>query len=365
MARITKELECPMPAGTRSAEAAPCNHANRGKRDHCFRLSRCLRAVAVLLMAVMIAARWAGAEGPGSLSLRIRGEAEPFVATLSGGPTPYIGYQESIRGEGVRFRNVPAGKYLLRLETERGAILNRVVTVESVIGKSKETRVMVRLEEAVLPADWQGGALSIPAKKLAWPASTTDALRHAWQHMQRGEISRARSRLRQAIQHSPDCVDAWTNLGLVAEWDGSFDEAVRFHRQAVRLDPDGFGANLNLSEALEKMGKDEEAIQYGDRALRIRPQDLGVNLHMGILLVHAHQFREALAPLNTAKRIHPDSLGTAQILLGVAYVETGQAQQALEEFNGWLAKNPIHERRELVAATAQELRDHLNPLTSD
>lgn len=316
-------------------------------------------------MAMVSAAHSAGAENPGSLSLAIRGETQPYVATLSGGPTPYIGYEESNRGEDVRFRNVPPGKYLLRLETERGAILNRVITVGNATDRNKGTRVTVQLAEAVFPTDWQGGALSIPAKKLAWPPPTTDALRRAWQHMQRGEVTRARTRLREAIQHSPDCVDAWTNLGLMAEWDGSFDEAARFHRRAVELDPDGFGANLNLSEALEKLGEEEEAIHYGDRALRIRPQDLGVNLHMGILLVHARHFREALAPLNTAKQIHPDSLGAAQILLGVAYVETGQAQRALEEFNSWLSKNPIHESWELVEATAQELRDHLNPLTGD
>lgn len=287
--------------------------------------------------------------------LAIEGPAEPYIATLSGGTPHFVGFRESIRGEGVRFKNVPPGSHLLRLETRCGAVLERVVNVDATSANTP-LRVKIRLGDAVFPADWKGGKHTSSVRDLSWPAATHKALLEGWKHMERGEVNAARACLRKAITLSPDCADAWTNLGLMAEWDDSFEEAERFHREAFRLDPDSFARNLNLSEVLERVGKLDEAIAYGERAHQLRPRDLGVNLHLGAVFGKIYRFDRVIPLLSTAKSIHPDSLGMTQILLGIAYAETGSRDKAVAEMNEWLQRFPDHPSYDLVRASVEELK---------
>lgn len=291
----------------------------------------------------------------GDVVLQIQGPTEPYMATLSGSAAHFVGYRESLRGEDVRFKKVPPGVHLLRVETRCGAVLERVVTVAKE-PNGKPARLLIRLSDAVIPDDWNGGAYTTSVRDLTWPPETQKALLDGWKRMERGDVKGARTCLRKALTLSPDCADAWTNLGLMAEWDGNFEEAERFHREAIRLEPDHFARNLNLSELLERMGKTKEAVEFGERALRLRPRDLGVNLHMGTLFAHTHRFDRVIPLLTMAKQIHPESLGMTQVLLGVAYAETGDPNKAVAELVEWMKRFPSHPQHDLVRATCEELR---------
>jgi tetratricopeptide (TPR) repeat protein len=305
-----------------------------------------------LLIAPVLAESF---EADGDVLLVIQGTPEPFIATLSGGTTHFVGFRESLRGEGVRFKKVPPGAHLLRVETRCGAVLERVVNV-ALDPNGTPVRVQIRLSDAVIPDDWNGGAYSTSVRDLSWPAATRKALLDGWKRMERGDVKGARACLRKALTLSPDCADAWTNLGLIAEWDGNLEEAERFHREAIRLEPDHFARNLNLSELLERMGKTADAIAFGERALKMRPKDLGVNLHMGALFARSYRFDRVVPLLSTAKQIHKDSLGMTQVLLGMAYAETGDPGKAVEELTEWMQRFPDHPQHDLVQATCEELR---------
>jgi hypothetical protein len=333
------------------------NEGSRGKRagNAGSRGGRCVLLLP-LLVGMLIAPVFAEIPlADADVLLAVQGTTEPFIATLSGGSTHFVGYRESLRGEDVRFKRVPPGVHLLRVETRCGAVLERVVTV-AMDPNGKPVRLQIRLSDAVIPDDWNGGAYATSGRDLSWPEATRKALLDGWKRMERGDVKGARTCLRKALTLSPDCADAWTNLGLMAEWDGNLEEAERFHREAVRLEPDNFARNLNLSELLERMGKTEDAIAFGERALKLRPKDLGVNLHMGSMYAHSHRFDRVIPLLTTAKQIHPESLGMTQVLLGVAYAETGDPDKAVVELTEWMRRFPRHPQHDLVQATCEELR---------
>ena len=290
-----------------------------------------------------------------TVRVAVKNSTEGFEATISGSTPAFVGFLRSEKGRNAEFRNVPPGRYLLRVELECGASLERVIAVEGTASQESLTKIELNARDAHIPGDWKGGQHVVSAKQLGRSRETDRALQKAWVHMERSETAQARAALRKALKAEPECSDAWTNLGLVAEWEGHVEEAERFHRQALRLAPESFACHINLSEVLEKLGEVSESLEFGRRAAAIRPKDLGVNLHLGTILVHAGRFEEAIRYLETARTLQPDSLGNAQIALAVAYIETRRYSMGLKELEEWLANNPHHPQHPLLTAVRSEL----------
>lgn len=77
-----------------------------------------------------------------------------------------------------------------------------------------------------------------------------------------GQYDRAITAFRQAINLSPDYVDAYYNLGLVLEYLQQYDEALTVFKQIIVRKPDDYEAVYKAALISTKMGELEKARNY-------------------------------------------------------------------------------------------------------
>ena len=85
-----------------------------------------------------------------------------------------------------------------------------------------------------------------------------------------GDDERAQSSYKQALQYNPNQFNAWLGLGLLAQKQGKFAEAVTNLSRSVELQPTGRGF-LALGNALQQSGRSLEALTAYEQAIRIAP----------------------------------------------------------------------------------------------
>lgn len=89
----------------------------------------------------------------------------------------------------------------------------------------------------------------------------------AQQHLQRGELDAAESKVRQALKLQGDSADAYTLLAVIAERRGRAAEAGSHYQRATELAPANGGVLNNYGAWLCGNGRPAEALSWFDRAL--------------------------------------------------------------------------------------------------
>jgi protein O-mannosyl-transferase len=89
-------------------------------------------------------------------------------------------------------------------------------------------------------------------------------------YRQIGEAAKAKQCFEEALQLSPNETLAIVGLGLIAESDGAFAEAVRQYSRAMAVEPTDVGFLL-LAHALQQEGKTDEAKAILERVARLSP----------------------------------------------------------------------------------------------
>jgi Flp pilus assembly protein TadD len=123
--------------------------------------------------------------------------------------------------------------------------------------------------------------------------------------MAAGDNKGAEDHFRLALMLVPNFPEAMTNLALLRERAGSFDEAEFWYRKALTLSPDILGIHLNLGSMLLKRKRlaETEAIQR--HAVRLAPQSPEAWSGLGVLLAFVQQEEEAEACYRTALALDP------------------------------------------------------------
>jgi TolB-like protein/Tfp pilus assembly protein PilF len=135
-----------------------------------------------------------------------------------------------------------------------------------------------------------------------------------------------------AVEIDDMLAEAHTSLGCVnliykRDWEGAEREFVR----AIELNPKYTFAYSWYSQFLMCMGRLEESLTMSKLALELDPLDLSVNLHMGWYHLHAREFDQAIDQLKNTLKMNPDFY-LAHLLLGMAYEQQGQTDDAISEF---------------------------------
>jgi tetratricopeptide (TPR) repeat protein len=85
-----------------------------------------------------------------------------------------------------------------------------------------------------------------------------------------GDSDRAQTNYKQALQYNPDQFNAWLGLGLLAQQQGKFVEAITNLSRSVEIQPTARGY-LALGNALQQSGRTLEALTAYEQATRIAP----------------------------------------------------------------------------------------------
>jgi membrane associated rhomboid family serine protease/Tfp pilus assembly protein PilF len=167
------------------------------------------------------------------------------------------------------------------------------------------------------------------------------AAAQAYMALERGDLSVAIDRAKQAIAKNPKDIDAHAvlaeayfrrkqfadavreyqaayalnpkddelagQLGAAYLATGQFSQAETPLRQALQADPNDAINNTNLGIALADLNRPDEALMFLRKALTTNPKSAKTQYALGSVLIDKHQYREALGPLGEAVKLDPQN----------------------------------------------------------
>jgi tetratricopeptide (TPR) repeat protein len=148
------------------------------------------------------------------------------------------------------------------------------------------------------------------------------AIQHAVQLHQSGDLPGAESIYRQVLAVQPENADALHLLGVLVAQAGQSDAGAQLIRRAIQNNPRGFGYYVNLAQVLIGSKQLNEAVAVLRQAIAIAPNFFKAHILLGNTLQSLDQIPDAVAAFRDASAVFPDSpelhnnLGNALLLRG-------------------------------------------------
>jgi tetratricopeptide (TPR) repeat protein len=147
-----------------------------------------------------------------------------------------------------------------------------------------------------------------------------------------GELEKAISCYRRAIQLQPSYADAYHNLGEVLSVRSELEEAIAAYQQAIELNPNFAASHYSLGKVLANLERREEAIACFRRAIELNPNFARAYQSLGEVLDSRGQIDEAIGCYEKTIELKPD-IWEAHQKLGDALQEKGEIDGAIEAYN--------------------------------
>jgi tetratricopeptide (TPR) repeat protein len=141
------------------------------------------------------------------------------------------------------------------------------------------------------------------------------------------------------VQHSPDCYEAWYNLGVSLHATQRFQEAVDAFRTALKLRPESVDAQLALGAAYQDAGSVPDALRAYQSVLRLQPENYVALLRLAIVDEISGNTATASARYADLVKRSPDS-AEAWYRLGRIRFARNDHTGALECFDSCLKLRP-------------------------
>jgi len=153
-----------------------------------------------------------------------------------------------------------------------------------------------------------------------------------------GKFSEAQDVTREILGQHPDYVAALTTLGQAYLAEQNFDAALPCFTRASMLCADEPSILTWLAEVYYQLGSSDIAIPTAKKALTLEPgKSVAHDAHLLLGRIYEHQgdYDSAIVHLTDAQSMADGSLD-AILLLGVCYLETGDAKKATAAFSAVL-----------------------------
>jgi tetratricopeptide (TPR) repeat protein len=131
-----------------------------------------------------------------------------------------------------------------------------------------------------------------------------------------------------AVRLNPKIPEFYNNYGAAVLRQGRTDAAAVALRKAIELKPDYAEAHTWLGEALESQGRITEAVVEYQRAVTADPSYRKARIQLGRVLLNLKRDREAISDLLPALQVEDDQTSFVLVLLGEAYLYTGDRTTA-------------------------------------
>ena len=142
-----------------------------------------------------------------------------------------------------------------------------------------------------------------------------------------------------ALEATPNCAEAWHNVGVILGDLGDVDRAISALLIALESDPKRVVSWLDLANRHVSRGNHQEAANAFRNAIEIDPAVSEVWSGLGIALGGLMQFSEAVAALRRAIELMPDNL-SAWKQLSMSLVMLSEFADALEAIRRALEIDP-------------------------
>jgi tetratricopeptide (TPR) repeat protein len=134
--------------------------------------------------------------------------------------------------------------------------------------------------------------------------------------------------------------EEWFELGMACDTKAeSLEQAAEAYRQAVDASPEWVEAHINLGTALYQLNRMEEALSEFMIAVQFEPKNALAEFNLGCVLEQLGEAEEAIKHLHRAIEISP-SLADAHLNLALAYEKRGQIQYSSRHLSLYLRYEP-------------------------
>ncbi len=153
-------------------------------------------------------------------------------------------------------------------------------------------------------------------------------------------LERAFELAQKAVALDDSLPTAHETLGYVYLGKRQFEQAIAEGERAVSLAPNNADAAVTLGEILNCVGRGQEAIRLVEQAIRLNPHyPASYLVALGMAYMNTGQYEEAIAILKRVLTRNADHL-TAHSVLAGAYMELGREEEARAEAAEILRINP-------------------------
>jgi putative PEP-CTERM system TPR-repeat lipoprotein len=232
-------------------------------------------------------------------------------------------------------RMLLAEHYLREQQYEKATLLLE----ESLQGNPDQPIALFLMARVLIATDRHKQAVSTLNRLLEIdPESVVSRLLLAEAHLQKGGIESSREILRKLILENPDNAAALALMAKIETLSGNLDAAMRYSQRIQSLYPDLYIGYLLQGDILVQRNNDTEAGRVYLLAWdRMRRSELAIRL--AEVALRSEDKAAALDPLRQWLEDHP---GDARVrrFLGATYLELGQNDAAIDEYERVLNANP-------------------------
>jgi Flp pilus assembly protein TadD len=171
-----------------------------------------------------------------------------------------------------------------------------------------------------------------------------------------GKNKEAIEQLKQAISEYPDFMLAFNELGVQYLKLGEFDKAEEALAKARKLAPESATPLLTHGILLTVMGKFSLAVTELQTALKQREQSANGHLYLGQALANLGRFAEAEVHLKRAVELGGDEVKDAHRFLGAIYLQRGDRDRGVAEFETYLKLAPKAKDAEQVRQMVKQYK---------
>ena len=166
----------------------------------------------------------------------------------------------------------------------------------------------------------------------------------------------AKEILLKTLQFEKKYKGVYLELGLIAEWEGDHDEAIRYFEKELEIDPESIRAYQRLGDLYSSYSTDfGRAKETLEKALEFQPNHVSTLLNYASTLYYLDRIGAATEQFETVVQIDPKNL-TANYNLALMYEYSGKTQQAINRWKKFLELNPPPEWKADAEQHLQQLQ---------
>ena len=250
------------------------------------------------------------------------------------------------------FTGVPRGDYVLIIDKEADfePYSENVSVISGGSGPYLSIRLRLKEEINAKPAVVNAELINVPAHALAF-------YQKGLEQAQAGNHKAAVEQLRKAIAEYSNFMLAYNELGLQYLKLGELDQADESLTRAVKLAPDSATPLLSHGILLTVRGKFNLAVAELQTALKQKEQSALGHLYLGQALANLGHFGDAQIHLARAIELGGDEVKDAHRFLGGIYLQRGERENAIAEFETYLKLAPKAKDAEQIRQLIRQNKD--------
>jgi Tfp pilus assembly protein PilF len=261
------------------------------------------------------------------------------VMFLHGTATPFVARALVARDGQFKFREIPAGTYVLIAALPRVGEMRKTVEIGPSLADSKgRVTVAFDIDVAFIVKDQVVSAI-----ELSVPETARQEYERAHDAIARQDIDGGIAHLKKAVEIAPQYAAAWNGLGTIAYQSKQYPQAEAYFREALKQDPGAYSPLVNLGGALMAQNKVEESLAVNLEAVKTMPGDALAHSQLGSSYFFLGRLDEAEIQLKEAKAIDPAHFSFPQLVLIEIYARRNQPEAAAAEIREFMKLHPDSE----------------------